>query len=386
MELNNASRRQFKAKNAESEYNMIETYALTRRFGTFTAVSKVSLRVPDGAILALLGPNGAGKTTTIRMLSGLLAPTEGNATVAGYDIRREADAVRACVGLVTDVPGLFEQMKVPAYLDFFASIYGLPASERTRRIDELLEFFDLATHRNEKMAGFSKGMKQKVALARALIHEPAILFSDEPTSGLDPLAARSVRELIVGFKRSNRSIILCTHDLDEAERLADQVAIIRQGHIVALDTPSSLRKQATGETLVQIELVDACPLPLEALATIDGIHNPHLREKKATGSLSTVSQTPGFILEYQTPHPKITNPQMLSRLVMAGAQIITVTCETRSLEDVYASAMGDGGTSLADARQQAMGHGGTSLADAQQQALAHANQQNTVPSMILKDN
>ena len=191
-------------------------------------------------------------------------------------------------------------------------------------------------------------------------------FSDEPTSGLDPLAARAVRELILGFKRSNRSIILCTHDLDEAERLADQVAIIRQGHIVAFDTPSTLRKQATGETMVQIEFVDACPLPLEVLTAIDGIHNLHLREKKTTGPLSTVTQSPGFILEYQTPQPKITNPQMLSRLIMAGAQIVTVTCETRSLEDVYASAMEHTGTSLADARQQAVGDVGASLADARQ--------------------
>jgi ABC-2 type transport system ATP-binding protein len=300
------------------------------------------------------------------MLAGLLAPTEGNATVAGYDIRREPDAVRACVGLVTDVPGLFEQMKVPAYLDFFGSIYGLPAPDRTRRIDELLEFFDLTTHRNEKMAGFSKGMKQKVALARALIHEPAILFLDEPTSGLDPLAARSVRELIVGLKRSNRSIILCTHDLDEAERLADQVAIIRQGRIVALDTPSTLRKQATGETQVLIELVNACPLPLETLATIDGVHNPYISKKTATGSLSSVTQSPGYILVYQTSQPTMVNPQVLSRLITAGAQVVTVTCETRSLEDVYASAMADVGAPLAGARQQAMGDVGASLADARQ--------------------
>jgi len=344
---------------------LIETYDLTRRFGTFTAVSQVSLRVPDGAILVLLGPNGAGKTTTIRMLSGLLAPTEGNATVAGYDIRRESDAVRACVGLVTDIPGLFEQMKVPAYLDFFGSIYGLSLAERTRRIDELLEFFELSTHRNVKMVGFSKGMKQKVALARALIHEPAVLFLDEPTSGLDPLSARSVRELIVGLKRSNRSIILCTHDLDEAERLADQVAIIRQGIIVALDTPSTLRKQATGETQVTIEFVGKCPLSLNTLATIDGVHSPVVKEKKATGSLSSVTQSPGFMLEYQTPQPKITNPQMLSQLITAGAQVVTVTCETRSLEDVYISAMGDVGASLADARQD--------------------QEQPTVPSITLKD-
>src|SRR3989440_4557481 len=260
---------------------MIETHALTRRFGTFTAVSQVSLRVPNGAILALLGPNGAGKTTTIRMLSGLLAPTEGSATVAGYDIRREADAVRACVGLVTDVPGLFEQMKAPAYLDFFANIYGLPSPERTRRIDELLEFFDLTSHRNEKMVGFSKGMKQKVALARALIHEPAILFLDEPTSGLDPLAARAVRELIVGFKQSNRSIILCTHDLDEAERLADQVAIIRKGKIVACDTPALLRERASGETYVRVEFAHTCPLPLEDIQSINGLIEPRIMSSKA---------------------------------------------------------------------------------------------------------
>src|SRR5579859_3041273 len=166
---------------------MIEAHNLTRRFGTFTAVSQLSLQVADGAILALLGPNGSGKTTTVRMLSGLLAPTEGEATVAGYDIRREPDAIRACVGLVTDVPGLYEQMKVTAYLHHFGSIYGIPPAERTRRIDTLLELFELDAHRNKKMVGFSKGMKQKVALVRALIHEPTVLFLDEPTSALDPL-------------------------------------------------------------------------------------------------------------------------------------------------------------------------------------------------------
>jgi ABC-2 type transport system ATP-binding protein len=330
---------------------MIETYGLTRRFGTLTAVSQVSLRVPNGTILALLGPNGAGKTTTIRMLAGLLAPTEGDATVAGYDIRREPDAVRACVGLVTDTPGLFEQMKVPAYLDFFGSIYGIPAAEGRRRIDELLKFFELAEHRNEKMAGFSKGMKQKVPLARALIHEPPVLFLDEPTSGLDPLAARAARELILGLKQSSRSIILCTHDLDEAERLADEVAIIRQGRIVAHDTPAALRRQATGEALVRVEFADECPLPLEALATIDGVNTPHFTEKIATGSLSAVTQPGALLLEYHTPRPKVVNPQVLSRLIAGGAQIVSVTSETSSLEDVYASAMGDGEASIADQEQ-----------------------------------
>jgi ABC-2 type transport system ATP-binding protein len=319
---------------------MIEAHNLTRRFGAFTAVSQLSLHVPDGAILALLGPNGSGKTTTVRMLSGLLAPTEGEATVAGYDIRREPDAIRARVGLVTDVPGLYEQMKVTPYLHHFGSIYGIPPAERSRRIDTLLELFELDTHRHKKMVGFSKGMKQKVALARALIHEPTVLFLDEPTSGLDPLAARTVRELIVRLKHSSRSIILCTHDLDEAERLADQVAIMRQGRIVAIDTPTALRNQATGETQVRVEFAQPCPLTLETLQAIQGINTPHfIDQSRHTSSSDGHHQPPA--LSYSTAQPKRVNPQVMTRLIMAGAQVISVVCETLSLEDVYATAMSD---------------------------------------------
>ncbi|MDQ2713778.1 MAG: ABC transporter ATP-binding protein [Chloroflexota bacterium] len=321
---------------------MIEARNLTRQFGTFIAVSQLSLHVPNGTILALLGPNGAGKTTTVRMLSGLLAPTKGEASVAGYDIYREPDAVRACIGLVTDVPGLYEQMEVAAYLEHFGCIYGIPAPECSRRIDVLLKLFELDMHRNEKMVGFSKGMKQKVALARALIHEPSVLFLDEPTSGLDPLAARTVRELIVQLKHSSRSIILCTHDLDEAERLADQVAIMRQGRIVVCDTPAALRRQATSETLIRIEFVGDCPLTLDMLEAIPGVHTPHFSdgahsETQQASSLDGEGQLK--TLEYFAAQPQIANPQVLTSLVMAGAQVVSVVCETRSLEDVYATVM-----------------------------------------------
>ena len=322
---------------------MIEAHALTRRFGTFTAVSQLSLSVPAGSVLALLGPNGAGKTTTVRMLAGLLAPTEGEATVAGYDIRHEPDAVRACVGLMTDVPGLFEQMTVPAYLDFFGNIYGMSSAERSRRINELLELFELTEYGRKKMVGFSKGMKQKVALARALLHEPAVLFLDEPTSGLDPLAARTVRELIVGLKHSNRSIILCTHDLDEAERLADQVAIIRKGKIVACDTPALLRERASGETYVRVEFAQTCPLSLEAIQTINGLNEPRFMSSNADrGQRDTNGTHPSAmenVLEYRTAQPRVVNPQVLLQLITAGAQVVSVICETPTLEDVYASAM-----------------------------------------------
>lgn len=327
---------------------MIEARNLTRRFGDFTAVSQVSLSVPAGSVLALLGQNGAGKTTTVRMLSALLAPTEGEASIGGYDVRKNPEAVRACVGLVTDVPGLFEQMRVPAYLDFFGSIYGMPAAARARRISELIEFFELTAHTQEKMVGFSKGMKQKVALARALIHEPTVLFLDEPTSGLDPIAARSVRELILGLKQTHRAIILCTHDLDEAERLADTVAIMRQGQIVAHDTPAALRAQFSDETVVRIEFVQPCPLSLDLLATIEGIHAPQFSIAQGSGAENT-------LFTYRTACPAQLNPPLLARLVAAGALIVSVTCETTSLEEVYTLAIHEGNGKLA--ARQGVEHG-----------------------------
>jgi ABC-2 type transport system ATP-binding protein len=309
---------------------VIEAHGLTRRFGAFLAVDDLTLRVPDGTILALLGPNGAGKTTTVRMLAGLLAASGGEATVAGADVRREPAAVRARIGLVTDVPGLHEQMTAPAYLDFFGSIYGLPAEVRRRRIGELLSYFELDGSTRERMARFSKGMKQKVALARALLHEPAALFLDEPTSGLDPLSARSVRDLVVGLKHQSRSIILCTHDLDEAERLADQVAILRQGRIVASDTPARLRQAASPEALVRVELAEPAPAALDAVRTVPGVR----ALAWSTGADSTAP-----ILEYRTESPAQTNPEAVARLVAAGARIVAVTTQTRTLEDVYAEVM-----------------------------------------------
>jgi len=309
---------------------MIETHGLTRRFGTFVAVQGVSLRVPDGALLALLGPNGAGKTTTVRMLAGLLSPSEGTATVAGCDIRRDPAGVRARVGLVTDLPGLYEQMTMPAYLDFFGGLYGLDAVTRARRVDALIAFFDLESRRRERMVGFSKGMKQKVALARALLHEPTVLFLDEPTSGLDPLAARAVRELITELKAANRTLILCTHDLDEAEHLADAVAIIRQGRIVASDTPAALRAGATSDTLVQVELAAPCP---EARAVLSDLPGVLLLAAPDGGEMA-------LRIAYRTTLPRAVNPQVIGRLVAVGAAIVTVTCVTRTLEEVYATALG----------------------------------------------
>jgi ABC-2 type transport system ATP-binding protein len=304
---------------------MIVARNLRRVFGTFVAVDDVSLQVPDGTVLALLGPNGAGKTTTVRLLSGLLAPSAGEATVAGCDVRADPAAVRARVGLVTDSPGLHDQMTPLAYLDFFGRVYGLDAAARTRRVAELLDLFELQSFHNTRMAGFSRGMQQKVALARALLHEPAVLFLDEPTAGLDPLAARVVRDLLVRLKHASRSIVLCTHDLDEAERLADTVAILRRGRIVASDTPARLRASASREALVHISLASPCTTAVAVARHCEGLIDAALAEPT--------------LLTFRTSQPERTNPAVIAALVAAGASIVSVTCTTASMEDVYASAL-----------------------------------------------
>jgi ABC-2 type transport system ATP-binding protein len=326
---------------------MIEADHLTRRFGRAVAVDDVSLVVPEGTLLALLGPNGAGKTTTVRMLAGLLAPTLGSASVAGRDVRLDPAGVRARVGLVTDTPGLHDQMTPNAYLDFFGQVYGLPADLRRRRIAELLDLLDLRAVASSRMARFSRGMQQKVALARALLHEPSVVFLDEPTAGLDPLAARAVRELIVGLKHARRAIVLCTHDLDEAERLADLVAILRHGRIVACDTPRDLRAAASRECVVEVQFARQTPLP-----------GPHTsRSAAGPGSLPidlarlhqgkgvvdpSFDDSPsprGPVLRYRTASPDQTNPWVIQSLTWAGAAIVSVTCTTASLEDVYTAAL-----------------------------------------------
>jgi ABC-2 type transport system ATP-binding protein len=313
---------------------MIEARSLTRRFGAVLAVDGISLAIPDGAVLALLGPNGAGKTTTVRMLAGLLAPTSGQAMVAGINVAADPTGVRRRCGLVTDVPGLYERMTARDYLDFFGQLYGLDAPTRRARIDHLLTLFDLRQQAGERLAGYSKGMQQKIALARALLHEPPALFLDEPTSGLDPQAARVVRELITDLKQASRSIVLCTHDLDEAERLADEVAIIQRGRIVASGSLASLRNDASREVLVRVEFAASCPDALAWLAGIDGLYGAAARPN-GDGAGETRA------IEYRTRDTRSVNPKVLARLVAGGGQVVSMTVDSDTLEDVYFRAMAE---------------------------------------------
>jgi ABC-2 type transport system ATP-binding protein len=211
---------------------MIEARKLVKRFGDFTAVAGVDLEVAQGEILALLGHNGAGKTTTIRMLCGLLVPTSGSARIAGFDTVAEAGAVRGSIGLLTELPGLYNRMRALEYLDFFGAAQGLDPATRQSRAAALLDHFDLGYARDRRLGEYSKGMRQKVALIRTLLHDPPVVFLDEPTSAMDPQSAKTVRDAIGELRGSGRTMVLCSHNLAEAEALADRIVIVKRGRVV----------------------------------------------------------------------------------------------------------------------------------------------------------
>src|SRR5512139_1797513 len=241
---------------SQEEYLMIEAERLLKTFGNFVAVRDVSLRVKAGGVLALLGPNGAGKTTTVRMLSGILVPTAGHARIAGLDVVTHAVEIRRRVGVLSELPGLYLRSTAREYLDFFGSIYGLPKADRQARITELMTQFEMSEVLDRRLSEFSKGMKQKLALIRTMLHDPEVLLLDEPTSAMDPQSARLVHDALQRLRDQHlSSMVLCTHNLVEAEMMADHIAIIRRGHIVAEGSPAELKAQLLGKPLMELRLV-----------------------------------------------------------------------------------------------------------------------------------
>ncbi len=301
---------------------MIETQDLSKNFGNFTAVDGVSLTVRAGEVLALLGPNGAGKTTTVRMLTSVLRPTRGTATVAGYDVVKHPDRVRASVGVLTEQHGLYGRMPGDDYLDFFGQLYRMDKAARRKRVAELMEQFGLGEARHRRVAEYSKGMRQKIALARALIHNPPVLLLDEPTSAMDPESARLVRNAIRDLRSAERAIVLCTHNLAEAEELADQIAIIRQGKIITQGTPAGLKEELLGPGEYEIEL--AIPLNGRIDALLTGVE--------------VTSQGENWF-RYHTDHPEQANPIVLRILLEAGMPVVRLQEAERSLEQVYLQAI-----------------------------------------------
>jgi ABC-2 type transport system ATP-binding protein len=299
---------------------------LTKRFNGFTAVDNLSFTVEQGEIFGLLGPNGAGKTTTIRMLASLIQPTEGDAYVGGFSVRDDALRVREIIGILTENPSLYERLSARENLEFFAKAYGVDEPKtRDARIRELLEFFDLWDRRGDRAGTFSKGMKQKLAIARALVHEPRTLYLDEPTSGLDPKSAKDIRDLMERLsQREGQTILLSTHRLEDAERLCDRVMIINHGGAVSVASPQELRQRATGAHVVRVGLRELTSSLSKAVEAAEGVKALDVKEGALSVTLADEGYTPGLVRS----------------IVDAGGHIMYVVPLEVSLEDAYLKVIG----------------------------------------------
>jgi ABC-2 type transport system ATP-binding protein len=296
---------------------------LVRVFGNHIAVDSLSLAIPESTVFGFLGPNGAGKTTTVRMLAALIAPSSGTATIAGHVLGKDNDAIRRSVGILTETPGLYDQLSAWQNLMFFARLYDLTPAKAASQIEHYLKMLELWDRRTEKVGGFSKGMRQKLAIARALLHEPPVVFLDEPTSGLDPEAARTVRDFVKQLRAEGRTIFLTTHNLAEAEELCDLIGIFRS-KLLRIDSPDKLRAELFGRgTQVKVQGEAQRWQP-----TIEAF--PFVKKVSAQGD--TLMITLDNAEQY--------NPQIVSALVSAGAAICYVQPLLQSLEDVYLRLVG----------------------------------------------
>lgn len=301
---------------------MIESHGLTKIFDEFCAVDGVSLNVPSGEVLALLGPNGAGKTTTVRMLTSILAPTSGRASVAGFDVATQPEQVRAHVGVLTEQHGLYERMKAMEYLDFFGRVYRLSDAERKRRSSELMARFGLEFALNKRLGEYSKGMKQKLALVRSMLHNPPVLLLDEPTSAMDPQSAKQVRDAIVELQRGERTFLITTHNLTEAQQLANKIAIIRKGRIIAQGNFEELSRRFVGDAQMELRVKGE----LNGLA-------------KEIGDMVTVEEAGRDWLRYRVVEPDTTNPALIRRIMGLGIDMVTLAPVSQTLEQIYLQIM-----------------------------------------------
>ena len=303
---------------------MITTENLGKNFDDFQAVHHLNLQVGQGELLALLGPNGAGKTTTVRMLGSILRPTTGSAYVNGYDVVAQADKVRRSIGMLTEQPGLYLRMSGLEYLLFYGRLYGMSDAEITQKGLALFERFNMPNTAQRRLGEYSKGMRQKVGLIRSMLHDPTVLLLDEPTSAMDPHSAKLVRDAIRELRDGKRSVILCTHNLAEAEMLADRIAIIKQGQIVAEGKTADLKQQLLGQPRLEVR--------------VDRSLNGQIQELE---SLVTVESVQENIIRYRTEQPDITNPQLVRCLNELGLGVITLQEVSQTLEEVYLRVVSD---------------------------------------------
>ena len=298
---------------------MIEVKNLTKKFGEITAVDSLTFHVAEGEVFGLLGPNGAGKTTTIRMLCCLISKTSGEAQIAGYSIGNGADslAIRKLIGLVPDNIGLYEELSAYENLDYYGKLYECPAGERKEKIEYFLKMMELWEKRDQPISDFSKGMKQKVAIVRALIHDPKLLFFDEPTANLDPESSRVVRDFILKLKKDGKTIFINTHNLDEAQRICDRIGILKT-KLLTVSTPEQLEKTVWGSrTMIQVEEIND-----QILAAVRKLNPKGLDVEENR-----------IILALDDPQKE--NPEFIKEIVSAGGRIQYVTQLNPGLEETY---------------------------------------------------
>jgi len=302
----------------------VEVVGLSKRFGPIAAVNDLSFNVDAGEIFGILGPNGSGKTTTIRMLSCLISPTEGQASVGGFDIRRDPMRVREAVGVLTENPSLYERLSAYENMEFFAKAYGISDNNtRASRIKEVLEFFELWERRSNRVGTYSKGMKQKLAIARAIVHRPEVLFLDEPTSGLDPKASKDIRDLMERLSRQEKhTILLCTHNLEDAEKLCSHVMIIDRGRTVVKGTTEELRKRIAGQPRLEIRLREIPDRVTRAVERVEYVKRVEV--DKDSGRLLIELDD----VEAQTPI-------LVRSIVEEGGLVMSVRLLEPSLEEAY---------------------------------------------------
>lgn len=300
----------------------IVTENLTRRFGETVAVNNLTLDIGQGEVFGLLGHNGAGKTTTVRLLNGVLTANAGHATVLGLSPAMQGPELRRKTGVLTETPSLDERLTARDNLRIYAALYDVPRGEVNARVDQMLADFDLTERANEKVGGYSKGMKQRLALARALMHQPEALFLDEPTAGLDPVAAKQVNDLIIHLSRDEgRTVVLATHNLVDAQRLCDRVGVLEHGKLVAIGTPTELAQQINPVTKVDIEVA-----PEQVDSAITAL-------KSLGGQFNDITRTEATLTLAQIERESI--PELLSGLVGAGIRVYRAAPHDATLEDVY---------------------------------------------------
>lgn len=296
--------------------NLTKTFVLRKNQPPIRAVQDLTLEVKEGEVFGFLGPNGAGKTTTVRMLAALIRPTSGKAFINNYQIGRDDTQIRRSIGILTETPGMYERLSAEKNLTIYANLYDV--QDVAGQVEKYLRMLGLWNRRMDEVGSFSKGMRQKLAIARALLHEPRVLFLDEPTSGLDPEAAKLVRDFIEELKSEGRTIFLCTHNLDEADRLCDRIGIFKS-RLIAVDTPASLRQRLFGRRVV---------FHLRAL-------NPDwvdaLRRFEFVKEVTSVDNR----LVVRLDEPEQYNPVLIRALVEHGADLQFVGEIRHSLEDIY---------------------------------------------------